>query len=369
MRARRVAQVAALGLTCVMASCHPGPGPYDAALERAEKSRRARDFDGEQEHFRAASTLSKHESDQVEALYREAHSLQRQGHLRRAREALRMLAKEHPSSSRSARAWLDAGRISDDLYEPKEARDDYMHVLREYPGSGGAKRAAERLAELNALEGRPLAETYRHLLESTLNADLEQELRMLLADSLRDSDPRQSIEQYEALARRAPLPDGTLTDDALLASAELRRHLGDAEGARDLLAFLLSYDTHAVLIGSYTRVSFIKAYFLKSQIEAAELQSPTSARQTLAVFIEKHPRSRYLDDAWWNIARLDERLGRKPCTALDKLSLARPQSRLASCRRVLCPVAGPSAEGFEGRCRTWWDEGSGGPLSSRAASH
>lgn len=345
-------------------SCRPEPTPYETALALGENARRERNFEREQQHFRQASTLAEDEEDQVEALYREAHSLERQDEPRQARSALRALAKQHPASPRAARAWLDAGRISDDLSEADEARRDYMKVLSLHPGSGGAKSAAKRLAELNALEGRPASETYRELLEETENADLEQELRMLLADSLRKSHPRASIQHYETLARRYPLPNGTLTDDALLASAALRRQLGDATGAREVLTLLLSYDTHAVLIGSYTRASFLKAHFLKAEIEADELASTTDARKTLAHFISTHPRSRYLDDAWWNAARLIAGAGSDPCPTLERLSETRPQSRFDRCRRDLCPWRGAaSAASLGDRCRSWWNEGSPGPLT------
>jgi tetratricopeptide (TPR) repeat protein len=349
--------------------CRSTPSPFDRALRAAGQEAASGRTEAASARYLEAAEEADSPADKVEALYREAHLWSDGSEPERAARSLEALARDYPDSARAARAWLDAGRLRERLGQPERARADFERALGSRAESAAVgESAAVALVMLGPEEP---VEAWTKLLERNRRADLDERLRAERAAALAAAGRAvEAIAAYEELVRRHPLPTGTRADEALLAAARLRRGLGDAEGAAATLRVLLDEQSHAALVGSYERGAYAEGRLLLAAIERDDLNDPARARSTLSAFAERHPDSRHLDDALWQLAWLEFALGDAAgaCRATEQLRSLRSDSRYVPCLAALCEEATPppdvdadGANGSEGPESTESAEGTATP--------
>lgn len=321
----------------MLPNCQKHATPYHAAMDRAEEARRSGNYADERRHFDDAARLAKKPNDASEAHYRSAHTWVRAGEPETGAQRLEELALAHPTTARAARAWLDSGRAWEMVKSYEKSLAAYRIVLSRYPDSGVALGAAKRVVALEGLLHQQSEQAaWRSLLEGNRSPAFDEALRYHYARSLEKESKKQALLVYEDVAKKHPLPQASYTDEALFRAAELRRKLGDAKGALETLEILLDNGGPAAIVGSYTRTSYVEALLLKGLILRDDLNLP---RQALAVFTalpERYPHSRLVDDALFEAARTEQRLGGDPCLRLQALRKLRPESRYLRCEPLLC---------------------------------
>lgn len=317
--------------------CHRQETPYRASMLKAEEARRAEDYARERQHFDDAARLSKKPKDESEARYRSAQTWVREGKPEAGAHRLEEFARAYPTSTRAARAWLDAGRAWEKAGNRQQALDAYRMVVSKYPESGNALGAAERVVELDAeLFGRPVHEVWLRLLEENNSRGFDEALRYRYARSLEEISREKALLAYEDVARKHPLPQASYADEALLRAAKLRRELKDPKGALETLELLLAHGGPAAIVGSYTRSAYIEALLQKGLILRDDLENPDAALGVFESLAEKHPKSRLVDDALWECIRTLRDLGRDACPRFFDLKRLSPESRYLRCEEQLC---------------------------------
>jgi len=332
--------------TLAIGACASGPSAYEQALERANQAERRHDYVLARGELQSAADQAPSTRTRDEALYRFASVAKQEGDAARAAHEMLAFAHAHPKSERAARALLDAGRAFERAGDGADARAAYAELLKKHPSSGGTMSAAQRYVELSP--GTAPSE-WQKLIAENSDRELDAGLRYAWARSLESNDPRAALLVYEDVARRDPLPQGTHSDEALLRAAELRRQLGDPEGALATLAVLREARSFSYLAGSYERSAFARARFLEGQIQRDDLHRPSDAAHTFELLISEHPLSRLVDDALfeqaWSLA-LDHRV-EHACQLLERLAKEHPDSPWRMCAPLYCvEQAGP----IEPRC-------------------
>ncbi|HSC85943.1 MAG TPA: tetratricopeptide repeat protein [Polyangiaceae bacterium] len=328
-----------LALTCVAlaSGCGGGPSTYSLALARAGKAERAADFDAARRAYAEASERAENDEQADEANYRAARlQLAERGPLEGA-VALERFAASAPNSPRAARARLDAARAREHAGDEAGAREAYLRVVREHPTSSGAEAAARRWV---ALSGQEPEAAWARLLAENRAAELAPLLHYEHAKALEPQSPRQAVLEYEKTAELDPLPQGRYADEALLASARLRRREGDQTGALQTLDLLLRARDTSFLAGSYERAAYAEARWLSGLILRDDLARYDEAAQAFGRVVSDHPTSRRVDDALFDqaIAHALAHHPERACTSLRSLAETRPDSRFASCAPLFCPA-------------------------------
>lgn len=324
-------------------------------MDAAEKARREGNFSEERRHFDRAARLAKKPKDKSEARYRSAQSWVREGSQEDGAARLVQFAREYPTSPRAARALLDAGRAFEDAGKKDGALRAYRRLVTEYPESGNALSAAERVVALETERGNgPAHGVWLKLLQENRSPEFDEALRYRYARTLEEVSPKKALLAYEDVAKKHPLPQASYSDEALLRAATLRRELKDPEGALATLELLLGQGGPAAIVGSYARSAYIEALLLKGRILRDDLKNPEAALRAFESLPEKHPHSRLVDDALWECVRTEHRLGRDPCPRFSVLGRASPESRYLRCQAHLC--SSPASDAQARQCEQWLSE-------------
>lgn len=335
-RAARSALVnpALFGLALTVLCCRHQLSPFEQSLQQASNTD-ARQLPLRRAALQQAAAHAENDEQRAEALYRTARSWFDQGSTRKGASCLQELLDTYPRSQRAARSWLDLGRAFEALGETERAVHAYASLLGAHPESGNALSAAKRWVALMTQDALSPEQAWSLLLERHNHRELDEGLRYFHALALQKTDRIAAIEAFEFLARRYPLPRAAFTDEALLASAHLRRQIGDAAGALEALRPLLRQDTSAYLVGSYTRGAYLKAYLLKGRILRDDLGRPEQAERAFRTLVQRHRESRLADDALLEVARTRHGNEKDPCPIILELLRDYPASSSARAASTL----------------------------------
>lgn len=255
-----------------------------------------------------------------------------------AAKSLEGLAQKYPNSARAARAWLDAGRSWEKLGDNEAASHSYKQVWLKYPESGNALAAAKRTVLLDQSSDESLK--WKKLLAQNKSAVLRPALLYELGLSLETTAPLESILVFEEVARLAPLPGGTYTDEALLHAARLRRQARDFQGALQTLQLLVPRGGQAAIVGSYNRPAYAEALLLQGYIQRDDLRNLDAAKANFLALAERFPESRLVDDALWEAAVTEHLSQGDGCPGIERLRSTSPSSTYLLCSATICPIDG-----------------------------
>lgn len=321
-------------------------GPSDDYRAAEKDARRALREQGpqaaRQKWLQLAESLGAGEK-RTEALYQAAFVLRRADPANAEKELCALGNDSTIGPDHQSRALLDCARLAE-RDKVESARLIYEVVFRKYPTSAPASTALKRWL---ALSSEPLGELMPRFVAELRGTPLASLATFEWAKAIEPSAPARAVEVYESLAQSDPLPRGLFTDDALLASARLRRQLGDPEGAVSVLDILLETPSEAHIVGSYERSSLAQAELMAAEIERTDLDRPQAAETRLGGFAARHPDSRLLDDAIFLLALMQQKRGDTvgSCHRLSELRERRPESRFVRCSDLACPAAAhPTAQ-------------------------
>lgn len=324
------------------------PARFVAERSAAEAAYSQGDYRGAALRWQAAAESAPEPRERDEASYRRAASLERAGD-RAAAEAV-YASLERGGGERAERA---AFARADSLIHRGETRRGYELLRRSllrFPGSGLARRAAQRFLEhIAESEGkaRVLPEIERLLAQLT-GSELEESIRYERArwlESLgRSQDARDA---YLEQARRFAYPRGAFWDDALFAAARIDEAAGQYEAALVHLERLLRERETARMSGSYERASYARARFHIAELYRDQLGLPLRARAEFRRVWRDHPTSRLGDDALFEeaLVALRARDAAGACDAAELLVSREPSSRFSRCAHALCPKISSVAGG------------------------
>lgn len=339
----------AVSICLLIGACAKAPSRFDRMMDQAQERSRLGQHAHARQLYEQANKLATSRHDAMEARYRAAGQLSRQDRHLEAAEAFRKLAQEIPDGPRAARAWLDAGRAFERAHKQEPARQAYAKLVQDYPRSGLWLRAAERLV---ALANDSEIDAWRRLLGQP-----EQEhapaVHHRLAQAYESLGKlRKALQHYEESVRLAPMPKGVYADDALLKIAELRRAVGDLEGALQALDLLLENRSSAALVGSYERSTFARGQMLRGYILRDDLGEERSAAKEFVLVAKNHPTSRLRDDALWQAAWTYHAAGATDdaCSVAESLQSTDARSRYVSCLGLVCRGFSPPKKKDERRC-------------------
>ncbi len=200
---------------------------------------------------------------------------------------LEEFARNFRDDPRAPLAWLEAGRIHEELGQNTAAQADYEALLAHFPASEVAARAAYRRAELltEAQEWEAAADAYRSLLQAYPASDRIDAARLGLGEALmalrQDAEARSmlrrliagkaavevgararfdlgvlaqraesdsvAVERFDSVARL--YPDQPIAGFALLRSAQLLVKSGDLPAATQRFESVLDLETAPLLRG------------------------------------------------------------------------------------------------------------------------
>lgn len=364
--------VARLSATICVASiaCASGPTRYDRKLNEAAAASAARDPVRELGLLDDALRLAQTENERGEALYRKAHALFDLGRTQAGLGTLRAITSEHPTSNRSARAWLDLGRQYEKVGALDRAESCYLHLIRRYPSSGGAISAARRIAAIRQGKGQMSDQTYGELRKATPVKELQEAMLYFEASALEEQDAVKAAEKFRELVAQFPLPGGVYADEALLRLALTARARSKPHEALNHLAELRRHDRPASIIGSYTRTAYLDSYILAAQILRDDLGRFGEARSILERARKNHAESVIVDEIHFELALLDSRVNADPCQHLATMISSTPHSRYARCAKRMCAdldTADAEPDSSEPdsseQCARWMERGT--PLLTR----
>lgn len=338
-----------LSLCLLVGACAKGPSQFDRMMDQAqEKSRQGQHAYARQLYERAHQAATS-QKDAMEARYRAAGQLSRQDRYLEAAEAFRQLAHDIPDGPRAARAWLDAGRAFERANEQGRARQAYAMLMKVYPHARLWLRAAERHV---ALAKEPEVEAWRKLLVQAKEEHAPAVHHRLAQAYERLGNLRDALRHFEASVRLAPMPRGVHADDALLKIAELRRALGDMEGALRAVNLLLENRSAAGLVGSYERPTFARGQMLRGYILRDDLGQQRRAAEEFVRVARNHPTSRLRDDGLWQAAWTYHAVGaaKDACSVAKTLEATDARSRYVPCLGLVCDAFGQPAATDQRRC-------------------
>ncbi len=339
---------------CVVAACSAPPVPAD--LARAYERERAGDREGALAAYDAAAarcertlTSQRADADCGRALLGKGNLLAELGRTDLAIAVYASIgARTHDDPPPSAEGLLRAGRLSYDADRVAEAAGYLWAVIEQYPDeafAGDALAYLVRRARADAPRElwERLRASYATLADTDVADNLLWELAGLATDELHD--PEAAIALYD----RIPIdhPTSGFRDDARWRSAQLARDRGDSAGAVQRLRGLLATREVAFGAGSYFSVWLDDAQLLVARIERDDLHDLDAAAAAFAAVPRDYPASILVDDAWAELAALEEARGRPEaaCRAAARLLRADAASRHAAVAkdrqaRLGCPEAG-----------------------------
>ncbi|MGC4092106.1 MAG: tetratricopeptide repeat protein [Polyangiaceae bacterium] len=316
------------------------PARFTAARDAAEAAYAQGDYRGAARHWHDATAQAPSPRERNEASYREAASLERAGDEPGADAIYAQL--ERGSGERAERAAYARAEMAERRTAKTDALVDLRGAIVRFPNSGLARTAAARyLAREEARSGptEALLATER-LLADVRGSELEETLGYFRAkrlEQLERSDAARSA--YLELATRFPYPFGAFWDEALLAAARLDLAAGRPREALQSLERLLRERESSHLNGSYERVGYAEARFLRARILRDELGDARAARSEFRRVWNDHPTSRLRDDALFEeaLTALASGDASAACAPAKLLTANEHESRFAGCASELCP--------------------------------
>jgi tetratricopeptide (TPR) repeat protein len=315
---------------CALTACaptlsKPRGGAHLDALADAERHQHHGRLAEAAAAYEKAALAAERRVDRDEALYRESRVWARMGDFERAIAVCDLLASSQPSSRRTLRARLDAGRYRLELGQAEVAERSLLSLLHDAPESGEAKSALRSLLALRAGEadhGAALAYV-RSLRAQVPRGHLDEalafrEAELLLALGQREQTQAALLRQIEQYA----YPTGHYWDEALALLAELSLQAGEPRAAIAYLQRMLAEHESAFLIGSYTRALFPTSALRVARIYRDQLNDTDAAiaayREARAAF----PKSRIVDDALAEEGELELSRGERErgCTLLREVT-------------------------------------------------
>jgi hypothetical protein len=210
------------------------------------------------------------------------------------------------------------------------ARPAIGHIVRHLEEKGGT---AASLAWL-----RGVAPAFR-------GTEQDQSVAYEIAGALeRSGDIAGAHDAYLETARAHPYPFGGLTDDAFFHAAEIddgRGRFGEAiEHLRAMIAPREKSDT----MGSYERPRFSDAQLKIAEIYRDKLHDDAAARREFHRLYVSFTTSRHRDQALWDEALIarKQRDESGTCDAATRIVKEFPESRYATCAKLVCPSAPPA---------------------------
>jgi len=146
-------------------------------------------------------------------------------------------------------------------------------------------------------------------------------------------------DRFLYVADHYPYPRGALWDDALWHASLAEEKLGRFRAAVTHLERMLAEREPPSPPGSYERPRYDESRFRIAVLYRDRLNDPAAAARNFWRVFTDHPKSLLRDDALWQVALLNRRLGDRAaaCSALETLIGELPDSRFAPCAGELCP--------------------------------
>jgi tetratricopeptide repeat protein len=229
-----------------------------------------------------------------------------------------------------AAALAAAAAIHLDSGEDARAYDLWWRVIVEYPEASAADDAVRNVvADGRTRNARQLYGTLRDLYARLATTAVGDNLLWALA-TLAHEDLHDDAAALAACDRMTEAHAGSpLVDDALWLGAALARAGGDPAGAAKRLRRLLATRESSFFIGSYLSPHLPEAQLELARLLRDELARPREAIAELRRLPRDYPKSTLRDDALWEEAVTEERLGDRAaaCAAAAQLHQQFPESR------------------------------------------
>jgi tetratricopeptide (TPR) repeat protein len=263
--------------------------------------------EAEQAYARAAEEALRR-VDLDEALYRRSRVLREMHRFDEAVGVLDVISARRPPSRRTARATFDAAYLRHlQLDQIDRAAEQYEEVLREYSDAGFGTRAVFFRLEIEAARGGDDAvlafidRLYPDVGTTSVGDDLLMARYRVLLERGDRPGARAALEK---LVHEHPYPQGHRWDDAILRLADMEEEDGNFERAIERLEYLVRRTESTSLVGSYTLSSFPVAQLRIARIYRDKLHDTDAAIRAYRRFARLFRRSRYRDDALFELAIL-----------------------------------------------------------------
>lgn len=341
---------AALTLALLLVGC--GGIERGEAFERAfaagERAAHAGRHDEAAAAFDKAAGEAKRVKDCDEALFLEARSQERAGHVDAARATLVRLEKASPTGPRTVRAAFDSADLEIDHGSEEQGYKMLEAAARAHPEHGLARPSINRIARHAEEKGGPGAALawLRSVAPAFRGTEQDQVVAYDIAGELDCAgDVAAAHDAYLETARAHPYPFGGLTDDALFHAAEIDDARGRFDEAIQHLRALIAPREKSDTVGSYERPRFSEAQLKIAEIYRDKLHDDVTARREFHRLYADFPTSIRRDDGLWAEARIAKKQGDDSgaCDAATRIVREFPESRYAACAQHLCPAA-PRAE-------------------------
>ncbi len=225
----------------------------------------------------------------------------------------------------AAHARYRAASIALALGEAQTARAEATALVRSAPATLGARRALLLLRALRREEAGPAAEADFLLgIASGLRAPVERAIlasapphttRELYVECLVEAarirlvDRRQAKSAAKILQRaEASATGSSWLDDARIWRARALRAAGDRVGALSVYRRLIDAQESSWFVGSYDS-TFLDEAMLEEGLTLVALGRTDEAREAYARLLDDLPTSRLVDDAAFELARLEAQVG------------------------------------------------------------
>jgi tetratricopeptide (TPR) repeat protein len=347
MRAFRLAAAALclLASGCYFSAFNPSWGePYLVAFAAGERAYHAGRYEEAARSFGEAAGKAKRVKDRDEALFMIARCLERSSRFREAIAAYERILKESPDGPRAGRAAFDIADVEIDHGDAAVGWRKLEEAARKSPQHGVARLAIRRLVEHQQEQGGEAAvmawlDANRAAFRGT---DQEEVIAYETASSLARAGRKQEAhDAFLVIARRWRYPHGGFFTDALWEAAALDEDAGRFAEAIEHLREMLAVREKADTTGSYERPRYQSAQLRIAELYRDKLRDRAAARREFHHLYRDFKTSRLRDDALWAEALLarEDRDATAACDLASELVKELPESRYASCARLLCPTA------------------------------
>lgn len=336
---------AAIATMMTLAACAPSLGDvYPPKFAAGERAFRAGRYEEAAQLYDDAAASALRVKDRDEALFMEARCDERAERWTDATRTYDRLIAVSPKGPRSERAVYDLAEIAiahgdaDKGWAALEkailaapnhglARPSILRMLDHLRSTGGDDAALAWLAKMTPL------------LEKTDQAQTVEYERAMALD--RQGKKDEAHDAFVATAMKHPYPLGGLTDDALFRAAQIDEDRGRFDEAIAHLRLLLSSREASQTVGSYERPRYSPAQMEIALIYRDKLHDHASARRELHKLYTDHTTSTLRAVALWDEAILAKEDGDKSaaCTLTETIAKDLPDSRYASCGKLLCDGA------------------------------
>lgn len=331
---------------CAASACAPTYAPgYEAAFAAGLRAKNAGRLDEAAARFDEAAKRADRYKDREEARLLLAETYRRLGKPKQAAVVLKAIVDAGEGRYHAVRAEFLLADLTRSLEGDAAGDAATERAAFRFPESGLTRHALRREVErIEADKGKePALAKWTELLGrapegSSLYEQIAYERALLLFRMERfDEAERLFLET----ARAYPYPKGSLTDDAFYQASLLRERRGDIDGAIAVLEEMLAVTEKAYVGSSYDRPRFPQGQIRIAVLYRDGKKDPARAIDAFERLIERHPSSRFVDDALFAIARLRSDRGDAAgaCGAFDRLREQRADSRYVRCGSMVCATA------------------------------